>query len=438
MPEARDQEVIDRLIRDQLKKSNKTVTCAGFDHDLATAYIEQVLSQKEQDQYQEHLATCHSCRQIFTQYYLFVEQETVTSEKLPVLQTFREKFFGWVFQPAVRWSLPIAASLLIAAAVWLVGTDNSTEVTLSKQSPSQAGTFDSQEKTLSKESSKEADGTSDNEARATRRAEPSKLPSVVAPAKPEAPKEADNLAKSKAPKTEVVSEKLERKEVESESKDLSASSNTSEVVEIATQNLEKNQDTSGARTTNSSQAPVTAAAPQPSTPASRQQSGERGSLREKNSLSQNSEQSEQKSDKAMKLEITDDTSLKGEAKRQDKKREEADRGRSGSDPKPTDNQANKKYQSFKLPVTDSKKENSKEKQELVKVVADKRFIYTDNIWTDEEYLKNRKDFPVVDLVHDTEEYRKALQEVPVLKQYVGVGKRVLILYKEKLYSIHEK
>jgi hypothetical protein len=71
-----------------------------------------------------------------------------------------------------------------------------------------------------------------------------------------------------------------------------------------------------------------------------------------------------------------------------------------------------------------------------KIVAGKKFVLKKGVWTDKEFLSQRaKNLKKVELKSGSEEYKKVLSENAGLKPYFGVGKSVIVLYKDTIYLI---
>src|SRR5438874_13635444 len=113
-------DTMDRLLRKQLRagKSSRPQQCGGFDPDQAAAYFEKALSPTEQQSYERHLADCHSCRKLYTDFFQFAtESEETAVETVEPAQKPRfslDALRAWIFGPQLRWVLPAALVLIIA------------------------------------------------------------------------------------------------------------------------------------------------------------------------------------------------------------------------------------------------------------------------------------------------------------------------------------
>lgn len=84
---------IDSLLRKHASKATM-VACQGFDADLAVSYLEKVLKDYQQREYEEHLTLCADCRKMMAEYLIFTQQTLpeplmttpvdLESERLPV------------------------------------------------------------------------------------------------------------------------------------------------------------------------------------------------------------------------------------------------------------------------------------------------------------------------------------------------------------------
>jgi hypothetical protein len=80
-----NEDLMDRLLRQNLPGYRLPQACTGFDADLANAYVEQVLTPAEQQNYEEHLAHCSDCRQNLQSLMLLVNEVTLPSPLTPNL-----------------------------------------------------------------------------------------------------------------------------------------------------------------------------------------------------------------------------------------------------------------------------------------------------------------------------------------------------------------
>jgi hypothetical protein len=74
-------------------------------------------------------------------------------------------------------------------------------------------------------------------------------------------------------------------------------------------------------------------------------------------------------------------------------------------------------------------------EEERKVVAGKRFLFKNSIWTDEEYLRpSAKKLDRVELKFGSEDYQKLITNTPELKAYFAL-KPVIVIYENKVYVV---
>ncbi|MEW6729875.1 MAG: carboxypeptidase regulatory-like domain-containing protein [Acidobacteriota bacterium] len=127
-------EIIDRLLRKHLSAQNVSIPqCAGFDPDLAAAYIEQALTPPEQQHYEHHLSDCASCRKMLQELFQFTFSTTTAKETPPVAQVRSRLSFewlrSWLFGPQLRWALPILLVGLLISSIWLITKDQAPTLT---------------------------------------------------------------------------------------------------------------------------------------------------------------------------------------------------------------------------------------------------------------------------------------------------------------------
>lgn len=149
-------EEFDSTIDTMLKKraralKGQAVECAGFDADMASAYLEQALAPTEMERYQLHLSECHPCRtQMIELSNLFAQPvaepsvaaasvveapitrpAVVDEERRSVFEVVRE----WLFGPQTRWAFAAIVIALLAGAIWWVSnrqTQNPNDIIADK------------------------------------------------------------------------------------------------------------------------------------------------------------------------------------------------------------------------------------------------------------------------------------------------------------------
>lgn len=149
--------VIDGLLRAEFRQQAllRHDDCAGFDPDMATSYLEGVLSGTEAARYQSHLAECVPCRTTVTELRLLEGAHQISSSDAPRRDQFstRGSFLALFTYP--RLALAATAVLIIAfSALWVgkqyrMGALNETEVQLATERPSASSEpiFDRREQT---------------------------------------------------------------------------------------------------------------------------------------------------------------------------------------------------------------------------------------------------------------------------------------------------
>lgn len=80
-----EDQVMDNLLRSYIKQQKQPeINCAGFDPDLASLYLERVLTEKETARYEIHLSECSPCRSSVIALANFAEQEVPLALVTPV------------------------------------------------------------------------------------------------------------------------------------------------------------------------------------------------------------------------------------------------------------------------------------------------------------------------------------------------------------------
>ena len=71
-----EDQVMDNLLRSYIKQQRQPeINCQGFDPDLASLYLERLLTEKETSRYEIHLFECSPCRTSVVALARFAEQE---------------------------------------------------------------------------------------------------------------------------------------------------------------------------------------------------------------------------------------------------------------------------------------------------------------------------------------------------------------------------
>jgi hypothetical protein len=82
-----EDQVMDNLLRSYLKQQKQPeINCEGFDADLASLYLERVLTEKETARYEIHLYECSPCRNSVVALAHFAEQEIPFTVTAPVTE----------------------------------------------------------------------------------------------------------------------------------------------------------------------------------------------------------------------------------------------------------------------------------------------------------------------------------------------------------------
>lgn len=111
MEEYKDDPLMDKLLRKQAHLLKESVACQGFDADMATAYFEKVLTASESTSYESHLADCSLCRTQYREFALLFDESEAAS---PTIQP--------VIQPAIITKESEPISFWTAVRVWFAGS----------------------------------------------------------------------------------------------------------------------------------------------------------------------------------------------------------------------------------------------------------------------------------------------------------------------------
>jgi hypothetical protein len=135
-----EDQVMDNLLRNYIKQQRQPeINCEGFDPDLASLYLERVLTEKETARYEIHLYGCSTCRNSVVMFARLAEQDLPLALASPAKapQTFNaavagedakhsgsnwlaplKQFFALFTIP--RFALSAAAALVLAISIPLV------------------------------------------------------------------------------------------------------------------------------------------------------------------------------------------------------------------------------------------------------------------------------------------------------------------------------
>jgi hypothetical protein len=162
-----EDQVMDNLLRSYIKQQKQPeINCEGFDPDLASLYLERVLTEKETARFEFHLYECSPCRNSVVTLAHFAEQEIPLALTAPVKEkqavntliateskTVEESGANWlgslkgffVLLLTPRYALGAVAAIVLAVSIPLVlsqrdgKTANSSDKTASEAKPTENG-----------------------------------------------------------------------------------------------------------------------------------------------------------------------------------------------------------------------------------------------------------------------------------------------------------
>ena len=364
---------IDKLLRKHIKDSPQNIECNGFDPDLAAAYAEKTLSGIILENYQNHLIACQNCRQMTTEYLLMFGEEIVIEE--PQSQVVAKEVIKKEEKKAVWTNL---FSWLFASQIrW--ATAALAVVLISVVA---LMTYNSRVNT----STVAENNSLKNEKKIT--PENSNDPKVIDPVE-NTTNTPNNVAVTDN-KKDLVNTPEKNKEGKDNSQNVIPENKVENKEELANKNepavklpnlkqgenlpdLAENKKNTPINITDPLQAP-------PSPPPV-----------SNNDIAQNTKEN------------TNNVT-------------------------PNSNPNSTKGEKLGIGLASGVEEE--------KTVAGKKFILKKGVWTDKEFLSQKaKNLKKVELKSGSEEYKKVLSENAGLKPYFGVGKSVIVLYKDTIYLI---
>jgi hypothetical protein len=128
MVQAPEDKIMDRLLKAQIRRAGVTRTCAEFDADLATAYLERGLNPVERGRYEHHLIDCHICRGMVSRLALLDESSITAPYSQLATATSAARStadsapLGWLARlqaalSAPQWALAVAAVMVVAISI---------------------------------------------------------------------------------------------------------------------------------------------------------------------------------------------------------------------------------------------------------------------------------------------------------------------------------
>ena len=128
MGQALEDKTIDKLLKVQVRRDGVARTCAEFDPDLASAYLERNLNAVERGRYEHHLIDCHTCRGMVSRLALLDEaafsapysqlatatSAARTTSDSPGLGSLR-RFLAALSTP--QWALAAVAVIIVAISI---------------------------------------------------------------------------------------------------------------------------------------------------------------------------------------------------------------------------------------------------------------------------------------------------------------------------------
>ncbi len=425
----------DATMRRHLKRANTAAApaCAGFDPELANAYVESALGAAARTRYEAHLADCATCRCHVVELFRLMPREEqavpASAEAATAAKpdswwagvSRRFDFTGW------RWN---AAALAGACAVVLLAltmplvwrqsfTKPASEVAAAKQiqedarpaaqpsavaitnSPAGNVATDSlqkrqEDKTVAKESSQKA-----------------KDAPVAQPAgSPPAPAVTPVTGRDPAVTNQQAVRRMQENSYTRNRQFVSGPSAEAQNRMVAPQS--QTADAGARRGEAQSEAAKAAGA---ATDAVARKPAPAESREDKSKKSEADEKVEPekvaKSDSGVKLEAPKPTPLPGTASAyKDREKEEA-----------------------KAPaVSASGLASPMRARQMNQRVGNKTFIYEKGVWRDTSYDPKEKKWPVIRLSRSSEEYERTLADIPALRQFFKLGP-VIVLWQGTVYEV---
>jgi hypothetical protein len=429
---------IDRLLRSRVAKDRATMApCAGFDPDLANAYIERVLDSGETSRYESHLSDCAPCRKAVAVLMRLAEPEAVGKATAGAGRRARaqavvasaegfglRKILGAMLRP--QWALAAIAVVVLAITLPLV---------------------------ISRQSSKSVQPTVNDLATEARQAQALNATRSVA---------AETSLREGARKSEVVADNRQRSQgqaaAQSDSDDGRLVSNElansengalSEVDAVAKKEAAKEEQSQDSKAHEQARsAPEPAATSKPPAEAKVPVGGGVGTQPkyDQPKLARIDEKSAQRlpqNDKeTAQVTVLKQAHTDGEAR---EGKDATIRPEDALPPSPTvggveirGRRSLTQPAAPKMAMRDSGPGDSvRAKPREERKVSNKKFFLRGDVWTDKDY-NPLKEMPVVTIVRDSDVYREVMAKHSGLKQYFtnfGERDRAIIVYKGTVYKL---
>lgn len=431
--------VMDHLLQGFVKRQMKPdLNCESFDPDLASAYLERVMTEREQTRYESHLSDCTLCRKSVIALARLVEaevaevkvaavaaaapaslnQSTVDGNTVkPVSETqanWLARLKAWLGVWATpRFALAAAAALVLAVTIPFVLIQNSK---VSKSDMASATTANE-------------DGKAVQQAAPSKQAEsnpPSNNPNNPGsdnPASPAANKQQNGETKPSATPPAAGAQPAEPASGETPT---GAASNTGKEEAVA---ADKAKNETAKPTTDTAGGTTQPEAAKPQADEKRNDAPGRIDPNEANRISNDKDASSP-------------TTLKQGNKTTGPPREGAVRPESpkpaaprqgGSEPPPR--VIGRDGRGFIRPSSESSRERTN--ASASRRIGKKTFWLVDDTWTDENY-RSDKEMPIVPLIKDSENYKNILEKYSDLKKFFsafGANERAIIVRKDMVYKL---
>jgi hypothetical protein len=390
------------LLKRHVQGLRSDAACHQFDPDTASSYLEQVLSQRALTAYEEHLASCASCRRDLVALSRLLPPPLTSVEPVMIRKSWSEQardwFLGWRLGALAGFGAVAATALLVATIATRPNPESASPMIAGQQNKAQATPEPMPESVATDKANRQSSPAPSASLAANARLEDQPIakatPPATKPAQPQAAGEASSAATAPPPPPPAVlsapsKEEAERKE------------NTVDQIAVARQNQLPNLR-----------------GQVPSGPEFNQLQVDRAMERAKKDNEKDNAPTSAGAMPAPK------PALKS-AEKPAERAAERQRAASADVAEPT-----KSKQTEMRAISTAKPSAARSR-----VVSGKSFRQENGIWIDEAYDAS-KNQSIIRLTNESEVYKQTLKDTPALKPYFDL-KPVIIVWQGKVYRVEK-
>ncbi len=386
------------LLKRQVQGAGNGAACHQFNPDMASAYLEQALTRRALTTYEEHLASCASCRRDLIELSRLLPpiavETVIIRQSLP--ERLSEWFSGWRLGAVAGFGAVAATVLLVAVMVNRSSQESASPMVAGKQNEAQATPEPFSATVATEEAKRQSTPTPSASIAANGRLTDQSIAKATPPATVQSAGEASGVVAPPPPPPASLpapsKAEIERKEI------------TADQIAVARQNQIQNLRSQT-----------------PSGPEVNQSQVDRAMERAKKDNEKDSEPAPPSAG-AM---AAPKPALKSAEKPSERI---VERQRAAPPAEVADQKKSKQSEMRADPAAKTSAPRSR-------VVSGKTFRQENGIWIDEAYEPG-KGLSIIRLTPDSESYKQTLKETPALKPYFDL-KPVIVVWQGKVYRVEK-